>query len=936
MKNIKPILLFLSLTYSSLIFSQELPPVQNFAPSDYRAENQNWGISQSEDRLIYIANNKGLLEYNGASWTLYPSPNETIVRSVKVVGSKIYTGAYMEFGYWQKNNFGELTYTSLSDSIDSNLLEDEEFWKIIDIEKYLIFQSLDRIYIYDSEIGSTRIIETENRIVHSYLLDGSIYFQRIGEGVFKIENGRDMLVSAAPAVKNNEVVAMFSDQKGINFVTRTEGVFSLINSELNTWDRPVNERLKTLSVYSAQQLESNDLIFGTIADGLIYSDFEGQSFSEFNQDNGLINNTVLAVFEDLDHNIWLALDNGVSFMNSNSLFKIYKDQDGSLGSVYASAIYNDVLYLGTNQGLFSKALESNEEPTFVAGTQGQVWNLQVVNNTLFCGHHKGTFSINDRSAQLVANVPGTWNFSAVENQPNLILQGNYDGIYVLEQQNGSWALKNKLNGFNNSARYFEFFEGTIFVNHEYKGIFKLAIDQGFQKITSVTIDTVLKGANSAILKYQEELLYAYNKGILKYDTVQNTFVKDSVLSNIYSPKNYVSGNMHKNEAGDQFWMFSKDNLTLVSPGELTATPTFKHIPLTSDERNEVVEFENIISNQRKDQYILGTSSGYITIDAAKTTQSRFNVYIDKIFNTNSKVQGTSELAIDKSRLGKFKSQQNNVSISFYTPKYTKFLTAQYQFQLLNRYDAWSDFTSDPVVYFENLPPGKYTFNVRSKIGNTLSTNVASYTFTIARPWYLTNLMLAVYGLMIVLFSIFMHQVYKRYYRKQQQKLIEKNKSELELARVQNEREIIKIRNEKLKKDYKLKTKELAASTMSMVKKNELLADIKERLNRASNGAVKEVIKQIDENLNHNDNWEFFKEAFDNADRDFFNNLKASHPNLTPNDMKLCAYLRLNLSSKEIAPLFNISARSVEIKRYRLRKKMDLSSNENLTNYILGL
>ena len=124
--------------------------------------------------------------------------------------------------------------------------------------------------------------------------------------------------------------------------------------------------------------------------------------------------------------------------------------------------------------------------------------------------------------------------------------------------------------------------------------------------------------------------------------------------------------------------------------------------------------------------------------------------------------------------------------------------------------------------------------------------------------------------------------------------------------------------------------------MSMVKKNELLADIKERLLRAKNGDVNEVIKQIDQSLNHRDNWEFFKEAFDNADRDFFKNLKESHPNLSPNDMKLCAYLRLNLSSKEIAPLFNISARSVEIKRYRLRKKLNLSSNENLTNYIINL
>ena len=80
----------------------------------------------------------------------------------------------------------------------------------------------------------------------------------------------------------------------------------------------------------------------------------------------------------------------------------------------------------------------------------------------------------------------------------------------------------------------------------------------------------------------------------------------------------------------------------------------------------------------------------------------------------------------------------------------------------------------------------------------------------------------------------------------------------------------------------------------------------------------------------------FREAFDNADSEFFKKLKDLYPELSPNDLKLCAYLRLNLSSKEIAPLINISPRSVEIKRYRLRKKMNLASNENLTNYIISL
>ncbi len=130
---------------------------------------------------------------------------------------------------------------------------------------------------------------------------------------------------------------------------------------------------------------------------------------------------------------------------------------------------------------------------------------------------------------------------------------------------------------------------------------------------------------------------------------------------------------------------------------------------------------------------------------------------------------------------------------------------------------------------------------------------------------------------------------------------------------------------------------MAASILSIVKKNEILNEIKDHLKKIDNEkSIGPVVKIINSNLDHNENWEFFKEAFNNADSEFFKKIKSLHPDLSPNDLKLCAYLRLNLSSKEIAPLFNISPRSVEIKRYRLRKKMDLTNNENLTNYILSI
>ena len=124
--------------------------------------------------------------------------------------------------------------------------------------------------------------------------------------------------------------------------------------------------------------------------------------------------------------------------------------------------------------------------------------------------------------------------------------------------------------------------------------------------------------------------------------------------------------------------------------------------------------------------------------------------------------------------------------------------------------------------------------------------------------------------------------------------------------------------------------------MSTVKRNKLLNRIKKQLTTIEDPQVKPLIKSINANLKNEDDWKYFENVFNTADKDFFKKVKEVHPTLTSNDLKLCAYLRLNLSSKEIAPLLNISIHSVEIKRYRLRKKMNLTRSQGIVEYIMTL
>ena len=940
-KNIKKRVLELVVLFAFFqnIFSQEIPPIQNFSSADYNAENQNWAISQATDKLIYIANNKGLLEYNGASWNLYPSPNETIMRSVKAIQSRIYSGCYMEFGYWEKDALGILQYTSISKHMDIEMIEDEEFWHIVNMDDWIVFQSLNRIYIYNVKNGEVSKINSSTTVTNVFKVQKSIYFQRMSKGIFKIENGIDTLVFDDEVVRNMEVINMFSKEKELLILTRDDGFYTSQNGILVKWNTSSNEQLSEVSVYNGIRLRDQSFALGTISNGVIYLNEKGDMVYHINQSNGISNNTVLSLFEDIDATIWLGLDNGISYLNRNSPFREYNDQKGVLGSVYASAVMNSILYLGTNQGLFYRDLKTNNAFSFIEGTQGQVWALKKIDETLFCGHNSGTFIVEGNQAKRISSIQGTWNFEKLDENQHLVLQGNYDGLYVLEKFNNIWKLRNKIKNFNNSSRYFEIFGNEIFVNHEYKGVFKISVDSAFFSATDVSIDTLVKGSNSGIIKYNGDLLYAAANGIFKYDIAKQKFSKDSILSAVYSEDEYVSGKLIRDNKKNDLWLFTNDNISFISPGALTNTPKINDIPLNKHVRKGVIGYENILrfEDDYDNKYLLGTTNGYITVNLDAVKIKNFQVHIGSVVGGSNKKEDGKKNKLNKDLKGNFENDENDLKIAYYTPEFNKFLDSNYQFQLLGIYDEWSNWSESSTAIFENLPFGDYTFRVRGKIGNTLSNNIASYSFSIAKPWYITNTMIVVYILGLLILSIFTHNLYKRYYTKQRQVLINNNTQELELAQLQNEKEIIRIKNERLEADFKSKSKELAASTMSIIKKNELLTNIKEELHNIDDkNSVKPVLHIIDKSLKRNDDWELFQEAFNNADSEFLKKIKTLHPSLSPNDLKMCAYLRLNLSSKEIAPLLSISSRSVEIKRYRLRKKLNLLHEDNLVNYILEL
>ena len=921
------------LFFGVAIQAQKLPPVVNYPPSVYQADNQNWMLTQGADKTIYAANNKGLLVFNGAQWDLHPSPNGTIVRGVKAVDDKVYTGAYMDFGVWKKDSTGVLQYTSIVAGQKVVMVEDEHIWNIEQYRQYVLFQSLDRIYIYDTVTGSVQMIAPDGQVLRLFLVDEELFFQVKGEGLFSIEKGQPNLYNSSPLVKQERLINLFRIEGQLIGITATKGFYTLDKQDSISWGILDNTSLQEFTIYSAIQRNNGSIVLGTIEDGIIQFSKDGKLQYQIKQGIGLNNNTALSLLEDSDQNLWVGLDAGIDCVNNQSPFRQYIDVSGALGTTYTSAVLNGYIYLGTNQGLFYKREDSPLDFIRMSGTEGQVWNLSLINGTLFCGHNNGTYIITDDKQQLIANVEGTWGIKKIPGRDDLLLQGNYSGLYVLQQTVNGWQIRNKIDNFINSSKHFEITANqTILVSHEYKGVFEIKTDPDYRQALDVhKHSSVSIGEHSSLSRLDDVIFYANKEGIYTYNKENNDFVREEKLSTIFENDAFVTGKLIEDQ--DKLWAFTKDNLVNITHDKLDGSYTVKKTSIPFNLRNTVVGYESFVSI-RKDEYLLGTSNGYIIVDVSANTLQDYNINLKEI--TIRSLGGTAQL-VPYTVEGEFPSNTNYLSFSYSVPEYDKFLNTEYTYFLEGLYEDWSPWTTNSSVNFENLPYNAYTFKAKARVGGQETSNEVVYTFTINRPWYLSNIAIAAYVILTIFLFIALNGFYKRYYKKQQELALDRTKKDMELKALESEKQIVELNNANLKQDIDARNRELAVSTMNMINKSKTLSTIKSALLKANKiEDINTVVAMVDKTIENEEDWNFFEKAFNHADKDFFRKVKEQHPSLTANDLKLCVYLRLNMSSKEIAPLLNISSRSVEIKRYRLRKKLDLSREINLNDYFINL
>ena len=915
MKSILP-KLFLFFFITSQIHAQELLPfVENYNKSNYQGDNQIWNVVQGKDNAMYFANNHYLLRYDGVMWEKYTLPNKTIIRSIMIEGDKIYSGSYKEFGYWYRKE-GKMHYVSITKKLRLfDEKDNEEIWKIFRFNGAIYFQSFNDVFIYkDKHIQKIRF---PFLISYCFVVDQNLYVASVEKGVFKMNAAKIANPKGWNVLKKCVVHAIEKYQNKTYVFTQKKGIFIVEkDGGLRPWNNPLNEILKDATINVARFIKNNKLVIGTGNRGVFIYDFKTDTFKNIDRNNVLMNNSILSIGLDKENDLWLGLDNGIAHVEVNSPVSIFYDNSGILGSVYSVATTSKGYLIASNHGIFEYDLGKFK---MLPNTQGQAWNITKFDNKYIIGHNDGTFCYDNGSLIKTNNVSGGWNLSK-SSINNTCFQSTYSGILVYDDISKLSEHKT-IKDISKPIKYVaQNKKNEIFAADNYRGLYRVLYNDDYQtkKVENITQQSKIENDFGVkIFEFRKEILFLINNAWYTYNSITNKLEENELFNTNFKDITDVVA-------------IDEDHFMVLQDGILyhiyaRGNKFVWNIIQEKYYKGKLIN-DNLRIFKTQNHYLLNLDDGFISLQLKYENKQNAAVKIEAFNNEvllpdDSKIKYNTELKI-------------NVISGIYGASKPN---------LFYKINKNKDFIpiSDGLIVLNNLSSGYHSIIVYKHNGANYD-KVSSFDFKVAQPWYFSIWMILLYLLLIGTVLFFYYKWNKLRYIQKLKLQAEELKHQREILemelKAENELNIQEYEKHILELELQTKSSEVAGKSLSIAKQSEMIENIQSILDSEKdfNKLKSEIKKAIKINEVNKHEWEIFETNLNQIHNEFIINLSKKFPNLTPKDIKLCVYLKMNLSSKEIAPLMNISFRGVELHRYRLRKKLNLSQEENLSKFLLSL
>lgn len=913
---------------------------------------------------------------------------------------RIYTGSQDDFGYYLPDGDGVLRYTSLKPLIPAGEREFADIWNIVPYGDEVFFRSNNKIFAYrDNRVqvyhapGEWRLLCRSGAGL--YAQDARLGLVRFtGNGwkeLGRVVAEKNFLLTAV-LEHEADTLLLFTYKHGI-FLLHEGRLYPYATPAAEVLQ---TSRIQCAMAWKNDLL----LIGTAEAGCFVLNRHTGAIVQKFGLQEGLQHNSVRKIFADAGQNLWLALDNGIDMIRYNTAIKqIHPDKHHYL-STYAAKVFDNKLYIGTSDGLFVTPLafggKSNaagaaatrrnasmpahaasggkaagnpndgQSSSFGTGqsipitdlsflenhfhkveqTGGQVWSLAVSKGQLLMGHHEGAFRIGENMAEPLLKGTGCWRFLP---QTDRTLIGCYNGLRTMQQQRDGFGKALPVNELFESLRFLTAEEDSIiWASHPYRGVYRIVTDK--DTTLHFTLYTSRNGLpsdnNNFVFRIRGRMVVATQAGIYEFDPLKQTFAPSPWLFPVLGA---VPVQFLREDAAGNIWFVSGKTPGVVDfhakqngkPYRTVFFPELKGMIVTGFEHIYPYNEENVFVGGEKGMY-------HINYKKYRQPKKEPHVIISQV-SARGKRDSLLFGGFLPSRDAAFKTlpaAYASFHFEYASPSCGRGGNMEFSYRLEGFDPAWSEWAARAEKDYTNLPHGRYTFAVKARdhLGNI--SPAATYAFRIRPPWHLTALAKSMYAAAVIALLWFGYVLQKRKFalqqhrhRREQEQLILHHQYEKE----QRENQLITLQNDKLAADIQFKNKELATATMHLLQRGKLLFAIREELLLAikkieplPHYPFKKVLRLFDEAEQDTEDWEQFSRHFDEVHNNFLSTLKTRYPDLSTTDMKLCAYLRINLTTKEIAQSLGISVRGVETSRYRLRKKLEVPGDTPLYDFLLAV
>ncbi len=872
--------------------------VHNFKTSEYGGDSQVWSIDSNGAGFIFMAAGTRLVVWDGSIWENYTVDDVSVIRNLRYdsLSGKLYCAGDNFFGYWERDRYGDMVFRSLYKN--SDLSRNEIFWKIIPSGDIIYLQTHDALFLFrEDELVMLRTAD----VGYLFNIGDEVYCQLDGE--LCMITGSEIISLSARI--DDRIIMLTRDCGHILCLAEASGFMILDESgKFVPYDsfEDVNSRFSKQRVFTAAVSCSGDYLVGTVLDGMYIVDAYGNIKEHYGAEQGLKYTTVLSVFEAGGGDIYIGSDGGMAVIENDTGVRYFHPVSSRIGYVYTSALFNGSLYIGTNKGLYR--VEDNDA-VLVDGSQGQIWDLIHCGEELAVIEDKGLYVL-DMTARYRKLFSGVWCMTAVSGRKNYFCASDNQGIILLEKNSdGSLKMRNRLLNYDNPNNSIIFDKyGYMWVDELRGHVRRLSVDVDLSAVNGITDYKVGTNEDAIIraCKVDGEVLFVSGDKCYTYSPYKDSVIVNGYYTELFS--RFDSDELLITQAGNHFFNYS-DN----SVDEILRNGT------------EVRVRRDIFSSTDLDH--LPRRFRRLSMFNDSTLMCGFSEYLgmvpvrNDLWHTDPDVLILNISCNYKGEECKLPVGEDILEFPYGAVDLRIRVCAFPVGSLMYRLDGggWIPVSDDNSIIIKYIRSGRHLLEIGCDGSVAVAQNIYIRRHFTASWWFISCVFL-----ILLLLSYAGLYIYRR-----------------RVAKLRSQYEMIR-QNEILSLELKERSKKLSIMSLNEMNVNNMLNDILKHLDQVpaeetDSRKLKAAKRCVEKYMRENGNWKTFEIYFNSIFDGFFDKLSEAYPKLTGNDLKICAYVKLGMSTKEIAAMMNIEVSSAESARYRLRKNMGLSPSDSLTEVL---